>query len=546
MIQRWKKQINTKKVVTFLVIVFLCILPLIISSLYVHYYDYIYHSNHFSVALYDKDEAELVFEEGSPETAVPGSMVDLFYQLNNKKSPLSKPTGDPDIDDFILAKLELNGTPTELKCYFSTTREQQGYCIDQTGKIYTIPSDINDLFLLSDYGELFYSNANIPTLTTIDGDRILPSNVIWHYQAVDGEYLIAKNNEITETKNLYEITGTIGIQFDSQPDICTISIVDSKGNTLKKDCSLDDLRSVAVDTGSRLTMQIKAEWIASEECDYYGIVNYNFEIKLRNPSTFAIQKTTITAGEFLLISCTNISNPSRIKLLVNDEERAINFIWDGTVARGILPISKNTPEQKINLQVSYGASKQDFQVTVEKASAISLSKPDWGDNLRLNQTTALHSLLTSLASFPSTPFYFRGNFLDPTADGFELEYAHESTILYGESQKPFIPYGTEFVTDQTGEVRVKALNHGTVILTGFDKSIGNFVVVDHGGGLRTIYGALDTISVEVSETVQKGEAIGKASEKTRSGKKGFLLLCTVDTTLIDPSYILGKKVSFPI
>ena len=166
MIQRWKKQITTKKVVTILVIALLCILPLIISSLYVHYYDYIYHANHFSVALYDQNGIELITEDGTPETAAPGSMVDLFYQLNNKKSPLAKPTGDPDTDDFIVAKLSLNGTPTELKCYFSRFKEQQGYCIDKTDKVYTIPSSINDLFLLTDCGELFYSNANIPTLTT--------------------------------------------------------------------------------------------------------------------------------------------------------------------------------------------------------------------------------------------------------------------------------------------------------------------------------------------------------------------------------------------
>ena len=143
-----------------------------------------------------------------------------------------------------------------------------------------------------------------------------------------------------------------------------------------------------------------------------------------------------------------------------------------------------------------------------------------------------------------TSFYFRGNFLDPTADGFKIEYTHESKLLYGEEQKTFTPYGTEFVTEETGEIRVKALNHGTVIRTGFDSSIGNFVVVEHGGGLRTIYGALDAITVEVGESVQKGDTIGKTSEKTRSGKNGFLLLCAVGTTLIDPSYIIGKNISF--
>ena len=85
--------------------------------------------------MYDKDGTELVFEEGTPETAAPGSMVDLFYQLNTEKSPLSKPIGDPNTDNFVLAKLALNDSSTELRCYFSRFHKENGYCIDKTGKV---------------------------------------------------------------------------------------------------------------------------------------------------------------------------------------------------------------------------------------------------------------------------------------------------------------------------------------------------------------------------------------------------------------------------
>ena len=50
---------------------------------------------------------------------------------------------------------------------------------------------------------------------------------------------------------------------------------------------------------------------------------------------------------------------------------------------------------------------------------------------------------------------------------------------------------------------------------------------------------------EDTGVVQKGDIIGKTSEETRSGKNGFLLLCTVHTTLIDPTYIIGKNITFP-
>ncbi|MBO5939033.1 MAG: M23 family metallopeptidase [Clostridia bacterium] len=540
--QRWQKKITTKKVATALVILFLCILPFLLASLYFYYYDYIDHSNQFSVTLYDKNGVELVTEEGNPEHATLGSMVDLFYQLNTKKLPLAKIPNPSDDDDFIVAKLSLNGVSSELQCYFSRF-QPQGYCIDQTGKIYSIPSSINDLFLLSDYGELFHSNAIIPSLTTIDGDSVLPFSVDWYYQSVDGEYLFAKRNRTVENHLFYEITGTIGLQFDPPPDVCSVSIYSNE--QLIKECTLDELHTVSIDTGSQLTVDIQAEWAYSEELDYYGSIHYNFGVQIRNPSTFSIHSDTATEGEFLLISCTNISNPDRIRLLINSEEASPNFIWNGTIARAILPIPSSTSLKELNLQLSYGASRQEFKVTLEKAKKSSLTKLDWGETLRLNSHQALEHLLSSLPSSQNAPFYFRGNFLDPTTEGFSIEYTHGTEILYGTTLKQVISYGTEFVTDQTTATRVRALQNGTVIHTGFDKSLGNFVILEHGGGLRTVYGALSSISVEVGESIQKGDTIGKTSTNTRSGKNGFLVLCAIDSTLIDPACILGKNLSFP-
>ena len=491
--------------------------------------------------MYDKNGTELVSEEGTPENATPGSMVDLFYQLNTKKLPLAKIPDNANVEDFIVAKLSLNGVSSDLKCYFSRF-QPQGYCIDQTGKIYTIPTSLNDLFLKSNYGELFYSNAIIPTLTTIDGDAILPLSANWYYQAVDGEYLLAKRNSTAEEYYFYEITGTIGIQFDPPPDLCSIAIYSNE--KLIKECTLDELPSISVDTENQLTVDIQAEWISSEESDYYGSIHYNFGVQIRNPSTFSIHTDTVTAGEFLLISCTNISNPARIQFLLNNEQTFPNFIWDGTIARAILPIPSSTSLKELNLQISYGASRQNFEVAVKKAEQTTLTKSDWEAPVRFNSLQTMIALLASLPSPQSTSFYFRGNFLDPTAEGFTLEYRHRDKILYGTECKQLIPYGTEFVTEKSEATRVKALQHGTVIDTGFDESIGTFVVLEHGGGLRTIYGALSNISVEIGESVKKGDTIGKTSKNTRSGKNGFILLCSVDVTLIDPACIIGKELSF--
>lgn len=54
-----------------------------------------------------------------------------------------------------------------------------------------------------------------------------------------------------------------------------------------------------------------------------------------------------------------------------------------------------------------------------------------------------------------------------------------------------------------------AANGGTVTMAGWNGGYGNCIVIDHGGGLATLYGHLSTISVSSGATVSKGQQIGK-------------------------------------
>lgn len=57
---------------------------------------------------------------------------------------------------------------------------------------------------------------------------------------------------------------------------------------------------------------------------------------------------------------------------------------------------------------------------------------------------------------------------------------------------------------------VKCVYEGTVIEVTNDMLSGNVVKVDHGDGLVTVYGALDTVTVKVGDTVGQGAILGVA------------------------------------
>jgi murein DD-endopeptidase MepM/ murein hydrolase activator NlpD len=55
---------------------------------------------------------------------------------------------------------------------------------------------------------------------------------------------------------------------------------------------------------------------------------------------------------------------------------------------------------------------------------------------------------------------------------------------------------------------VYAYTNGKVVTAGWGNMTGNYVVIDHGGGLRTKYLHLSSISVKVGQTVKVGQKIG--------------------------------------
>jgi murein DD-endopeptidase MepM/ murein hydrolase activator NlpD len=60
------------------------------------------------------------------------------------------------------------------------------------------------------------------------------------------------------------------------------------------------------------------------------------------------------------------------------------------------------------------------------------------------------------------------------------------------------------------------MNHGRVVLTGDHFFSGLTVVIDHGGGIQSMYFHLDRIAVQKGEKVEKGHIIGLVGSTGRA------------------------------
>jgi len=55
---------------------------------------------------------------------------------------------------------------------------------------------------------------------------------------------------------------------------------------------------------------------------------------------------------------------------------------------------------------------------------------------------------------------------------------------------------------------VRAANAGTVLVSTYHRSYGNYVLIDHGGGIATLYSHMSSNAVSVGETVTAGQTVG--------------------------------------
>lgn len=93
----------------------------------------------------------------------------------------------------------------------------------------------------------------------------------------------------------------------------------------------------------------------------------------------------------------------------------------------------------------------------------------------------------------------------------EANFADARTYTYG-GQPVDSAYHLGFDLSVTKNYPVEASNSGTVAFTGELGIYGNTVILDHGLGLFTLYGHLNSIDVKAGDSVTKRQHLGKTGE----------------------------------
>lgn len=539
------RAMTKKQIALGIVLSLLVISPTVGAWIYVIGADHGDNTESLSVSLYDADGKLIGEETKDPHTATSSSLTGIFYDILTHLEATSTPLGDPQTDRFVRARLNLNGAETEFQCFFSL-EEGKSYCLDASGKSYIIRNDSARRFLATVYAQGFYDLAVAPSLVTIDGDTILPSSSNWLYQNIKGDFIQATNAPYTEEVRSYDIAGEVGIHFDKTPDLCHVLVYQEDQKIY--DGNLSGLPYLTVKTGSMLHITVRAEWFSSGNRGCYGSADYDFEVMIKNPARFAISRDTVAPGEFVILSCQNVSDPNKILFTSSQTVTPPVFHRDGDLYRAFLPIPEDFTENRLSFELSYGASSHRFSLNVQEASnqkEFELPNLELGSDASLNARIRheWEALVRAARYDAKTPFYFQGNFKNPLTMGFTASYEHGDKVLYGEAiYGSFVAMGSEFLTQGATGIDVGVWNHGRVIYTGSSELFGQVVVVDHGGGLRTWYCHLSDVSVSVGDVLQGGETVGKSgSSGLLASADGYAVICTVYDVLVPPSTLMGAS-----
>ena len=85
---------------------------------------------------------------------------------------------------------------------------------------------------------------------------------------------------------------------------------------------------------------------------------------------------------------------------------------------------------------------------------------------------------------------------------------------------------------------VKSIDEGRVIFSGYNDRIGNMVIVQHPGGVWSIYGQLQDAKVKLNDWVEGGSVIGTAAVDDQGAPKPYYFAVRIDGTIMDPSEVI--------
>ena len=428
--------------------------------------------------------------------------------------------------------------------HFSTV-DGAAYYTDANGTNYRTVDGRAEAFLNSSYAYELYDQSTPPVLTSAATDTIIPSALSWSYQTKDGTFADLTQLSLTNEILTYPIANDIAFVFSLPPSTCRLTIRNgTRVVHTGEGVSSISLPSAELTQGNVLDFEIEAVYQQDSRFKYYGSAVYRFRMVVVEAAKFfldgagadASQAHTATEGDYFILSCQNVRNEQNLIISASPTPLATEpvIFKRGETVYAAIPA---TGVGQKRLTVTYGTVSSSFDLNITaKADAVhhdSITlRGDWEGALKGD---LLGSYVSGKGAAADTahPYKFTPDyaFLPPVAPAPTLAFG--DTLTTGALQDASLPFELYAVPGT-----VCAMGGGYVLeAVENDTLLGNYVILDHGGGLYTWYCGLAQLFVTKGSPVAQGQALGTAGQTGLgiADTDCVLILATWGKTVFSPA-----------
>lgn len=372
-----------------------------------------------------------------------------------------------------------------------------------------------------------YSGATedmLPEVTaSFAGQTLETAAYDWRVPVVGDWFKRSYAKQLTREPQQLDEVQTASVSLSIQADQCESRLVveDAEGETVFDGAGEEFVTFEFTENGdytAELTVY-RTETGLSHEAGVSGSQTYRFVFTVNLRPSFRLNTTAVQQGGVAVVRVSGVSETP----VLTTELTATPFYEGQSGWIAYLPIEVNRPTGKYTIQLQAGAFTQEYTLTVRQTSA-SARDYSWRSELTTpylsaEETPAEVQALLTVAD-PEMA-WAEGGFVQPFPSTIEVTLPFGTTEYVGRtvSQRQ-AGTGTgrtatnAVISSERGGALIAPANGRVLLAEDLGGTAGNTLVIEHGGGVKSIFYNLRALQVDAGDTVGIGEQIATTNAVT--------------------------------
>jgi murein DD-endopeptidase MepM/ murein hydrolase activator NlpD len=274
---------------------------------------------------------------------------------------------------------------------------------------------------------------------------------------------------------------------------------------------------------------------------FFASVAVQAQVQILPQTNIQISAAELEQGDVVLITLSTVANAAPALFWYNKEiplaGNAEKTKWFGFLAAGL---EAHPGKSAVQIRLMSGgrvkASEMEITIKAKEYGLRNLTLPKEMDELdgpTLERVQKESKIIAAVWSHPLKERLWQGPFIRPLNTEVSGAFGVKSII----NGSPRAPHSGVDLRGEAG-TPIVAVNRGRVVLTADLFFTGNTVLIDHGGGIQSMYFHMERVGVKSGQTVQQGDVIGWVGATGRATGPHLHFGMRVNATNVNPLHFI--------